>query len=138
MFGNGMSWNGTSWLTTHAMVASNPVPAGDRVFALSRAEVWSYFGRNSVLSDPGYGTHPPANYTNAKTAPTAYARTTGAYFDSNAASAFNNNTATWLRSAGSTASTASVVHAGGSVNTYAAVSGTHLCARPALWVKVNP
>lgn len=129
--GNGMAWNldTLTWSETHAMTTANPVPAGDKVFALSREEVWTYFGGNKGGNDP-------ANYTNSHTSATPYAVATGGWKDASIGNYWSGATGWWSRSSGYLADRTSGVQTGGAVNVAYEIFTTTQCARPALWVDV--
>ena len=136
--GNAMAWNGSTWAANHAQSRLNPVPAGDLVFALSRAEVWTYFGPNTVGTDADVAPHQISTYTNGMTIPTPYARATGAHLNqSTGGQYYVGHTHWWLRSAGNAVDRASYVHSRGHVFVHYGVHYTHIAARPALWVNLN-
>jgi hypothetical protein len=133
--------DGTTWIYNYTPNPISPVPTGDKVFALSGAEVWKYFGPYVTPTDASITTLPPnpEDLTNGYTSATPYAIAMGANINTTVGSYMYNTTRYWTRSAGGDSMYAVFVSVGGYLNWKIDIgtTSTPVCARPALWVTLS-
>ena len=112
--------NQANWMPDPASL----VPVGDRVFALSAAEMWIHFGNRRNFS-------PSANSTNSMTPSTPFSQGLGGAINPN-----NGNAQTPTRTVGRDSTRIAVVGTDGTINLDVLVT-TPRSARPAIWVDIS-